>query len=625
MKEIRVLIFKTGFEQKWGLSYDSEILEQALKDCGSLLIQHLDPHTAHIPFADVAFHLDVPCRLAIPNVRKHYFFVNPEQWYKNEWHWCEKVSNATFIFRYSISAEEMNRFPNSIILPWRLPVTLEEVQVDIKRKRQFVAFLGASKNKLSAMKSVLREWKACYPPLLIWSTKEAVEELKLLSQEMTNVILCSDYLTTEEMLHTLNISEFSVCVSEGERFGYALGESMKMGALPLWSTLPAFELFAKSLLCSVGALECMDANKNDEFLEGNRKVSISRLDVTIQSLLDLTETDRKRLRKKMMKLIGEKTLIFRKSMHGLWNSMITDLSKIIVKPPCRLMTETIPLIGVVTLTYNRPHWMKLAFHNILQQSLPQERFVWIIVDDGVPERRTDQQVMLFREKNPSLKIEYVSLPKRIHIGAKRNRAIRQALAQYPQIEYFAMMDDDDVYFKHSLRDRIAWIQSAEKETKASYCSILPMYDLRSYTSGINVPPLNLSPAKRCSEASMAFTTAFWKERQFPDKVSIAEGEEFFAGREEQTIEISPQGIIVSLLHGQNTSGRRIRDNENKQNGCHFGFSDDFFVFLHELGIVSDRLGASLPKEVNNVEENVVQSDVKPAVFLVESLPLSTTQ
>lgn len=620
MKEIRVLIFTTGFEQKWGLSRDAEILEKALKECGTLQIQHLDPRTAHIPLADVAFHLEVPCRLAIPNARKHYFLVNPEWWYKNEWQWCEKVPNATFIFRYPLSAEKIERFPNSIILPWRLPVMEEEVSVIVKRKRQFVAFLGASKNKLSAMMSVLREWKADYPPLLIWSTKEAVEQLKPLSQGMTNVILYSEYLTTEEMLHTLNQSEFSVCVSEGEGFGYVLGEAMKMGALPLWSALPAFEFFAKPILGRIGFLECMEANKNDEFLEGNRKVSISRLELAIQSLLDLTDTHRKTLRKKMMKLIGEKTAIFRKSMQGLWNSMIMDLSTIAVKPAYSVgQTETTPLIGVVTLTYNRPHWMKLAFHNILQQSWPQERFVWIIVDDGVPEKRVDQQIMLFREKNPSLKIEYVSLPKRIHIGAKRNRGIRHALAQYPQIEYFAMMDDDDVYFKHSLRDRIALIQSAE----ASYCSILPMYDLRSYTSGINVPPLNLSPAKRCSEASMAFTTAFWKERQFPDKVSIAEGEDFFAGREERTIEISPQGIIVSLLHGQNTSGRRIRDNENKQNGCHFGFSDDFFLFLHELGIVSDKLGVSSLKEEHIVEENVVQTDVIPAVCLVDSSPLST--
>jgi glycosyltransferase involved in cell wall biosynthesis len=254
------------------------------------------------------------------------------------------------------------------------------------------------------------------------------------------------------------------------------------------------------------------------------------------------------------------------------------------------MDEEPPKVGVVTLTYNRPHWMKLAFENILKANWPQERLVWIVADDSRFDKRVDAKISKFMDENPKLTVEYVSIPKQMFIGAKRNRAIKQALGKYTDIEYFVMMDDDDVYYPNSIRDRVAYLQSCKKG--AAYCSVLPMYDLNTYTSAINVPPLNLGPAKRCSEATLAFTTAFWSARGFTDKTSTAEGEGFLAGREDDTVEMSPQGIIVSLLHSQNTSSRRIRssmNDMNMENGCHYGFKDDFFVFVHELGNESQDL------------------------------------
>ena len=104
-KDLKVLIIcmKTN---AYGLSRDVEILETALKERAlkatdiNLMIEHVDPRTTKIPWADVAFHVEVPCRLAIPYARKHYFMVNPEWWYKEEWKWAAAVEGATFIQRY---------------------------------------------------------------------------------------------------------------------------------------------------------------------------------------------------------------------------------------------------------------------------------------------------------------------------------------------------------------------------------------------------------------------------------------------------------------------------------------------------------------------------------------------
>ena len=98
---------------------------------------------------------------------------------------------------------------------------------------------------------------------------------------------------------------------------------------------------------------------------------------------------------------------------------------------------------------------------------------------------------------------------------------------------------------------------------------------------MNVPPLRLSPAERVSEATLCFTREFWADRGFPAGVNVAEGEGFLADRESSTAEIGPSGLIVSFLHSGNTTSRRL-PTETEANGCHYGFSDPFFMYLSNL-------------------------------------------
>ena len=108
-----------------------------------------------------------------------------------------------------------------------------------------------------------------------------------------------------------------------------------------------------------------------------------------------------------------------------------------------------------------------------------------------------------------------------------------------------------------------------------------MYDCGRYISAMNVPPLDLAAEERVSEATLCFKRSFWETRGFPDGVSIAEGEGFLSGRIEHTAEIPPEGIIVSFLHGANATSRRVPES-SEPNGCHYGFDDEFFLYLSDL-------------------------------------------
>jgi hypothetical protein len=139
-----------------------------------------------------------------------------------------------------------------------------------------------------------------------------------------------------------------------------------------------------------------------------------------------------------------------------------------------------------------------------------------------------------------------------------------------------MMDDDDHYPKSSIKARVMYLK--QMGVGCVYCSAIPMYDCRKYISAMNVPPLDLAPSERVSEATLAFTRQFWQERPFPSDCVVAEAEGFLASRESNTAEIPPPGIIVSFLHAGNYTSRRIPDSQ-EPNGCHYSFDDDYFLYL----------------------------------------------
>jgi hypothetical protein len=215
--------------------------------------------------------------------------------------------------------------------------------------------------------------------------------------------------------------------------------------------------------------------------------------------------------------------------------------------------------------------------NILLADYPRDKLTWVIVDDSSAAGRVDEQVLKFQTVHPGIDVKYLSLTRSTPIGEKRNLGCAAA----DRASVFVMMDDDDHYPKSSIIARTTWMRAFG--VGCVYCATLPMYDCKNYISAINVPPLNLSPAERVSEASLAFTRAFWEARRFPSSVSVAEGTGFLSGRVTETSEIPPEGVIVSFLHGLNFTSRRVPDS-SEPNGCHYGFEDEYFEYLSGLAV-----------------------------------------
>ena len=94
-----------------------------------------------------------------------------------------------------------------------------------------------------------------------------------------------------------------------------------------------------------------------------------------------------------------------------------------------------------------------------------------------------------------------------------------------------------------------------------------------------------------SEATLIFTKKFWEERGFQEDVQVGEGDAFIHGREQMCRELSPQDVIVSLVHPLNTSARRT-PTMKEPNGNHYGFNEKLFAMVSQIG---EELKGTVPK------------------------------
>jgi hypothetical protein len=221
--------------------------------------------------------------------------------------------------------------------------------------------------------------------------------------------------------------------------------------------------------------------------------------------------------------------------------------------------------------------------NIQRQRWPVSRLVWVVVDDGDAGSRLKEEVAALHEKVPALSVLYMEVARGDSLGAKRNAGVTAAAEA--GATYALMMDDDDHYPESSVPERMRWLLRAPGADVVASATI-PMYDVTRYISAMNVPPLKLGPAERVSEATVAFRIGAKLEGGWFSDKSVAEGDGWVGS---QYREIPPMGIIVSFIHSANTSSRRVPE-EKEPNGCHYGFGDDYFRYIHTIGGVPDSVG-----------------------------------
>lgn len=585
----------------WGLGQDARVVEMALRAANAsghtriASIDHLDATsffgTGRRPRAvDINIHLEVPCRAAWRWARFNLVMVNQEWWYNGAWDWaCAPVERGgadLFLFKSNYARSLFPELDGRRVrvLPWRCSAEINAGLGDLGAavvKREFLYLIGASANKTAAAHAIVGAWRSTWPPLRLVGVDSVLKDLRAAHPDAatSGVIFQPAYDRDSERITAQVEAAYHVVGSAAEGFGFTFAEAAAVGALPLWTDIPVYKEHYGDLLGDVGRIARSSEGVSGEFRDPLIKTwAASDVERAVESLLSLSAGEAAHLRGALKHLYTARIKDHRHAWKALIGAVGARLRGVapLVLPPRPPAAGDLPHVGVITLTRGRPRWWANMAQNILLADYPADKITWVIADDSDGDGRVDQQVMRFQATHPHINVKYLSLTRPLPIGAKRNRACEAA----PEATIFINMDDDDHYPKSSIIARVTWLRAFG--AGCVYCATLPMYDCTNYISAINVPPLNLSPAERVSEASMAFTRAFWEAGKFPASVSVAEGEGFIEGRVEQTAEIPPEGVIVSFLHGRNATSRRV-PKDTEPNGCHYGFDDEYFKYLSELG------------------------------------------
>jgi hypothetical protein len=522
--------------------------------------------------------------------------VNQEWWYTGAWDWVlapPAAGGADLLLFKSAYARSL--FPTvegrrARVVPWRCTPEINAALGSLDAagtRNEFLYLIGASVNKTAAAGAIVGAWRSSWPPLRVVAVPTILDQLREAHPGALDagVTFQTPFETDSERIAAQSAARFHVVASAAEGYGYTFAEAAAVGALPLWTEIPVYLELYGSIVGNIGCI----AHKGpvnaaykfaDTIMTGWRAEDV---EIAVESLLRLdpaeAHTMRGSLRHAYAIRIKEHRIAWR-SMMGAVEARLRGVATLVLPPP-PAPARDLPFVSVITLTRNRPRWWANMARNILLSEYPRDKLAWVIVDDSEGEGRVDSHVMRFTEAHPEIKVKYVSLGRPHRIGEKRNIGCAAALEAAPETAVFVNMDDDDHYPKSSIIARVTWMRAFS--VPCVYCATLPMYDCKNYISAINVPPLDLSPAERVSEASLAFSRAFWEAQRFPTGVSVAEGEDFIRGRIAETAEIPPEGVIISFLHGHNFTSRRVPDSDTP-NGCHYGFEDEYFRYLSELAV-----------------------------------------
>jgi len=560
-----------------GLSHDIGILRGMLtavfgSDVEMFSVNHSLPEC---PDADFNVFVEVMNPSLIPFARKNIWIPNPE-WTYRAWEpylgmvdevWC-KTHEALSILAPLTSTPVKYIGWSSVDKVW---------DPSAHRKNYYKAFVPVGKNVYRHPKPIFQAYLRFlekYPkdyarlPVLHVAYDPAVMSVAVPAEIEDKVVLHGEVMRESAYDELLKECGLAICLSLAEGFCHAVNEAMSVGCNLILSPIAPFK---EDLVgeVNVGAFY---GEARERVPQPDRMGVLVDTDVgsVVEILKEYLETD--------FKARQQGSLAMRKLYevrHREWVKTMQEMLPLAMPaadtPYCLKDTlpkeSDLPDVSVLTITHNRRPFMPLAKYCYMIQSYPEDKLEWIIVDDG------DDPIEDTLIGVPN--VTYIRCAPGMTIGQKRNLAAKSAI-----YDVMAVMDDDDVYPNNSVLQRAAMIGKSPAKA-CGFCTTIPCYDISQFSSFMNVPPRQLPMSQRVSEATLVFTRAFWEERGFED-VQIGEGDAFVRGREHMCREISPQDVIVSLIHPKNTSSRRAPEFK-EPNGCHFGFNEKLFAMVSQIG------------------------------------------
>jgi hypothetical protein len=550
-----------------GLAQDTQILHALFAHAlgPEADIRHVPHFKPTCPEAEVNVFIEVINPALFPFAAVNVWVPNPEWTYQT---WFPYVTMVDQIWVKTREAVDLFRaIPDCAPVYYVGWTSIDKKYNPVKNYNKGIVPVGKNiwrhpKPLVQAYMRIQQKEPALYaklPSLTIVHQPTHVKIAPMPESVADKLTLVSEELKEEDYDALLKECGLSVCLSVAEGFGHAVNESMSSGCVLLLSPITPFMELTKSAVWtstskSVPHPQCMGKLEDTD---------VESVVEALNCYTEMSSHDRKSVSDYSREQYEDRHAEFVQRL-ALRIDTLKGTPKF-VRQEHFPKEEELPAVSIITLTKDRRTFIPLLKYCRVAQSYPDSKVEWVIVDDG-----TDPIKDLITDM-PNVKYILVDTP--LTIGAKRNLAV-----EYATHDVLVMMDDDDVYPTNSVLTRVASML-AEPRKECLFSTVLPCYEIHKHVSFMNVPPATLPMSQRVSEATLCFTRDFWKARQFDD-IQVAEGDAFIRGRERMCRELSPQDVIVSLVHRKNTSARKPPATET--NGCHYGFTDELFTLISEI-------------------------------------------
>jgi glycosyltransferase involved in cell wall biosynthesis len=517
------------------------------------------------PNADINVFFEIVSNIFIRSAKYNVLIPNQEWYYKT---WLPYIDTFDLILTKTNYAEQIF---NNMTKSKDMVKTISWISDDKYNKKKQKSYKKclhlAGKSIYKQTQLVIDNWESDFPELhIVYSPRD----VKLQRKEQSNIIYYDQRLSDEDLVHLMNMCGVHICPSEAEGFGHYLNEARSCKAVILTTDgFPMKDFITENsgflIKCSkkkpfkhvMGSRYIMDG---DDFKQVVRAV----VTTPIRQLMEMGNNARQ--------LYLQNENMFRTNIKTIFDGILEELpNRLVGNQLVEDKDVKLPPITIVTPTYNRHELFKLAVYNFKHVYYPKQSVEWVIVEDS--DDGTDVKDLLPTEKDDLDRIKYIHLDSKQNISTKRNIGVENA-----SNEYIVFMDDDDYYPENSILIRI--MEMLRRKKDCVLCSSIGCFHINKYISLINVPPHQDPFEKRVSEATLAFTKSFWETCKFDENVKGSEGEGFVKYRMNQCVEVPWKGIIVSLLHSKNISHKATVT--DKPNGCHFGWSDELFLFITGL-------------------------------------------
>jgi hypothetical protein len=568
-----------NFQKNTGLMQDAAILRGILsavfgENIRIFRVPHVFPQCEE---SDINFFLEVINPSLFSYARKNIWIPNPEWTYKS---WIPYLNMVDEIWVKTVESqriirEVVNNKPIKLV-GWTSIDKGFDFANDKKNYSKAILPVGKNiyrnpKPVFQAYMRIQQEDPVLYSKLpvlhLVYSPAHLV--ISVPSEIESKVVVKAEVLKESEYDLLLKECGLCICVSVAEGFGHAVNEAMSAACNLILSPISPFrEDLVGEVQVGVWYGDVLETVAQPDCLGTLVDTSVPSIMAALKDYCNKSFYEKKDGSATTRKIYEHRHETWVETMKTLLKETLPETTVPYLLKDVFPKEEDLPDVSILCITKDRRIFMPILKYSYMVQSYPEEKMEIVIVDDG------DDPIEDTLIGVPNVK--YVRCDPGMTISQKRNLAVENAM-----YDILVNMDDDDIYPNNSVLHRVAMLLK-EPVKQCGFCTTIPCYDITKFSSFMNVPPMTLEMSERVSEATLVFTRAFWEENKFDDMVHIGEGNSFIRGREQMCREISPQDVIVSLVHPKNTSSRRLPEIK-ESNGCHWGFNENLFAMVTQIG------------------------------------------